>query len=378
MSMQIDKKKLKNRVSSRKKIIVKLAQRSYPIYIEPGLLTQIHRIIPEFYIGKQIAIITNPTVGNLYAETVKVELGKAGLQPVIFAIPDGECYKNLDVVRDLYSRLLEHKFDRASAIIALGGGVIGDTAGFVAATYLRGIPFIQIPTTLLAQVDSSVGGKVGVDLLEGKNLVGSFYQPILVLIDPTVLTTLPQREVKAGLAEVIKHGVIYDAPFFAWLEKNINHILNLDMKCLSKIIARSCMIKAKVVSLDETERGLRALLNFGHTIGHAIETVTGYDRYRHGEAVAIGMVAAGKLAHSISMLNANDLNRMIELIQAAGLPTTIPNLEISKFLDTIYRDKKITAHKLRMVLPQKLGQVKIVTDISEKQIIRTIRALVEK
>ncbi|MFB3894705.1 MAG: 3-dehydroquinate synthase [bacterium] len=376
--MQIDKKKSKIPASNHKKIMVKLAKRSYPIYIEPGLLTQIHRYIKKLSIGKQIALITNPTVGNLYAETVKSELCQAGLQPVIFAIPDGEWYKNLDVVRDLYSRLLEQGFDRNSAIVALGGGVIGDLAGFVAATYLRGIPFIQIPTTLLAQVDSSVGGKVGVNLLEGKNLVGSFYQPILVLIDPTVLTTLPERELKSGLAEVIKHGVIYDTAFFGWLEKNIPQILDLDLQCLTTIIARSCEIKAEVVSLDEIEHGLRAILNFGHTIGHAIETLTGYERYRHGEAVAIGMVAAGKLAQSITRFNPQESIRLINLINATGLPTAIPNLAISKFLDTIYRDKKITNHMLRMVLPQKLGQVKIINDISEKQIIQTIRALTAK
>lgn len=378
MSMQIDKNKMKLRATNHKKIIVKLAKRSYPIYIEPGLLTQLHRYVTKLSIGKQIAIITNPTVGNLYAETVKSELCLAGFKPIIFAIPDGEWYKNLDVVRDLYSRLLEHRFDRNSAIIALGGGVIGDLAGFVAATYLRGIPFIQIPTTLLAQVDSSIGGKVGVNLMEGKNLVGSFYQPILVLIDPAVLTTLSERELKAGLAEVIKYGVIYDAAFFGWLENNIKQILNLDMECLTKIIARSCEIKAEVVSLDENEQGLRAILNFGHTIGHAIETLTGYERYRHGEAVAIGMVAAGKLAQSITRFSVKEVNRLIKLIQATGLPISIPNLAISKFLDTIYRDKKTTNHKIRMILPSKLGQVKIVGDIAEQQIIQTIRALSEK
>jgi 3-dehydroquinate synthase len=378
MSMQIDKKKLPKPVSRQKKIIVNLAQRSYSIYIEPGLLSQLHRFIIKLPIGKQIAIITNPTVGNLYAETVRANLCSAGFQPLIFAIPDGESYKNLDVVRDLYSRLLDHGFDRNSAVIALGGGVIGDLAGFVAATYLRGISFIQIPTTLLAQVDSSVGGKVGVNLLEGKNLVGSFYQPILVLIDPTVLTTLPHREIKAGLAEVIKYGVIYDAAFFGWLEDNISQILNLELNCLVEIIARSCTIKARVVELDETERGLRTILNFGHTIGHALETLTGYERYQHGEAVAIGMVAAGKLAQSLSLFNATGLNRLIELIKAAGLPTTIPHLAISKFLDTIYRDKKITAHNIRMVLPQQLGQVRVVPDISEKILIKTIRSLIEK
>lgn len=367
----------KNAEKSIRRISVDLDRRSYQILIQPGLLNQIGKIIAKFDIGKRIAIITNPTVGKYYAAPVKKALTQAQFQPVIFSIPDGEWYKNLEIVRDLYSRLLQNGFDRNTAILALGGGVIGDLAGFVAATFLRGIPFIQVPTTLLAQVDSSVGGKVGVNLPEGKNLIGSFYQPILVVIDPIVLHTLPQRETRSGLAEVIKYGMINDAAFFTWLEKNISHILQIELNYLVEIITRCCEIKAAIVSQDETEQGLRAILNFGHTIGHAIETLTDYETYRHGEAIAIGMVAAGKLAYSLKLFTRQNLMRLSALIKNVGLPTTMPILEITRVLDTIYLDKKSREHIIRMVLPTTIGNVKLVKEIPISVLQKTIRSLMK-
>ncbi|MDI6783574.1 MAG: 3-dehydroquinate synthase [bacterium] len=370
--------KQKNEKVAIRKISVKLDRRNYHILIQPGLLNQTGNLVAKLPVGKRVGIITNPTVGKYYAAIVNDSLCKSGFEPCLFSIPDGEYYKNLDIVRDLYSRLIENRFDRNSGLIALGGGVIGDLTGFVAATYLRGIPFIQIPTTLLAQVDSSIGGKVGVNLPEGKNLVGSFYQPNLVIIDPTVLQTLPDRELHAGLAEVIKYGVIYDSSFFNWLEKNMAEILQGQLSLVTKIIARSCEIKAEVVSKDETEQGLRAILNFGHTVGHAIETLTGYATYSHGEAVAIGMVAAGKLALGLSLFKEKELNRLISLIQNAGLPTVIPNLAISQILDTIERDKKVRDRKLRFVLPTELGKVKLVDDIPVSLLKKTMQTIMQK
>jgi 3-dehydroquinate synthase len=371
-------RKQNNKKVAIQKIAVHLDRRSYHILIQPELLNQIGNLVAKLPVGKRIGIITNPTVGKYYAVRVKTSLLKSGFDPCLFSIPDGEYYKNLDIVRDLYSRLLENRFDRNSALVALGGGVIGDLTGFVAATYLRGIPFIQVPTTLLAQVDSSVGGKVGVNLPKGKNLVGSFYQPVLVIIDPMVLQTLPDRELRAGLAEVIKYGVIYDASFFSWLEKNMPGILLGEPNLITKIIARSCEIKAEVVSKDETEQGLRVILNFGHTLAHAIETLTGYETYRHGEAVAIGMVAAGKLAQLLAFFTEKEFNRLIELIQHTGLPTKIPYLEKTLILDTIERDKKVRDRKVRFVLPTKLGKVKLMNDIPTAILHKTIQALMQK
>ncbi|MCX7918801.1 MAG: 3-dehydroquinate synthase [bacterium] len=366
--------KEKNKLACRR-IKVKLDKRSYYILIQPGIINLVGEHLLQFGFSKRIGIVTNPTVGKYYVEPVECSLLRAGFKPKLYSIPDGEEYKNLDVVRDIYTRLVLDEFDRNSALIALGGGVIGDITGFVAATYLRGIPFIQIPTTLLAQVDSSVGGKVGVNLPLGKNLIGSFYQPKLVLTDPNVLFTLPEREFRAGLAEVVKYGVIYDAVFFAWLERNISNIKKLDASCLTYLITRCCQIKAEVISQDETEQGLRAILNFGHTIGHAIETLTNYTQYRHGEAVAIGMVAAGKLAHNLSLFDRHQLQRLQDLLVNIGLPIQLPHLAISKFLDTIYRDKKVRNQKLRMVLPKKIGLVTLVDNISENKLKKIIHPL---
>jgi 3-dehydroquinate synthase len=290
-------------------------------------------------------------------------------------IPDGEEYKNLDTLKRIYDELLKHGLDRKSALIALGGGVVGDITGFAAATYMRGISYIQIPTTLLAQVDSSVGGKTGVDHKLGKNMIGAFWQPGLVLIDPVTLKTLPKRQLLAGLAEVIKYGVIYDNELFEFLEANREHIFNLEDKAITYIIRRSCEIKADVVSKDERESGLRAILNYGHTIGHAIETATGYTRYLHGEAVAIGMHLEAKLSQLLKGIDDGQLSRIKALIDSYGLPSEIPkDINRDDILSSMQLDKKAVAGKLKFILPESIGAVKIREDIGKKSITELLQA----
>src|SRR5262245_31089173 len=282
---------------------VELAERSYPILIGRGLLARLGRECRKLSLGERCAIITDGNVGPRYAKTAAQRLRKAGFEPVVVTVPPGETSKRWDVVQQCYDRLAAHRLERQSFVVALGGGVVGDLAGFVAATYLRGIVFVQVPTTLLAQVDSSVGGKVGINLKAGKNLVGAFHQPRLVLCDLDTLRTLPAREFRSGLGEVIKYGVICDAELFAKLEREMPKILKMVPAVLTEIVARCCEIKAEVVREDETESGLRAILNFGHTIGHAIENSVGYGRYLHGEAIAIGQVAATLLSAVLARLS---------------------------------------------------------------------------
>ncbi|MDI6631954.1 MAG: 3-dehydroquinate synthase, partial [Thermoanaerobacteraceae bacterium] len=303
---------------------VELGPRSYPIYVASGCLGKLGRIAQQHLTGRRMLVVTNPVVAGLYGEAVKRSLAEAGFQVGEAQIPDGEEYKTLATVAGLYDAAFTGGLERGDAVLALGGGVVGDIAGFLAATYMRGVPFVQVPTTLLAQVDSSVGGKVGVNHPGGKNLIGAFYQPRFVLIDPDTLATLPSREVRAGLAEVIKYGVISDAGFFSWLEANIDRLLNLEPAALEHAIAASCRIKAAVVSADETETGLRAILNFGHTVGHALEAVTGYQRFVHGEAVAIGMVAAARLAVRLGYFEPPGAERITGLVLRAGLPAEVP------------------------------------------------------
>ena len=304
-------------------VSVQLGNRSYAIKIAPGLLKQLGGECARLKLGDRCAIITDTNAGKHFAKPVYESLLKAGFEPVLITVPAGEKSKRISVVENCYDQLAAQRFERKSFIVALGGGVVGDLAGFVAATYLRGIPFVQVPTTLLAQVDSSVGGKTGVNLRAGKNLVGAFYQPRLVLCDLETLKALPEREFRAGLAEVIKYGIIFDAKLFAQLERDLPKILKRDSETLSPIIARCCEIKAEVVSQDETENGLRAILNFGHTIGHAIENSSGYGKFLHGEAISVGQVAAAKLSQKILGLPERDVERIKNLFARAGLPTQI-------------------------------------------------------
>jgi len=350
-----------------KKIRVQLGERSYDIVLGNSILDGIGEELKAFHLSPKIAVVSNPTVFSLYGERISDSIRNAGFDLLTVTIPDGEEHKNLATLQQIYNELLRYRLDRKSAVVALGGGVVGDIAGFAASTYMRGIPYIQVPTTLLAQVDSSVGGKTGVDHELGKNMIGAFWQPKLVWVDGDTLKTLPERQFRAGLAEVIKYGVIYDSELFAFLEKNKDSIMNLNEEALIHIIKRSCEIKAGVVSQDEREAGLRAILNYGHTIGHAIETVTGYTRFLHGEAVAIGMHLEARLAEKLGLIPEDQAVRIKNLIESYGLPAEKPNdlKEQSLFL-SMQLDKKAVAGELKFILPEKIGEVRIQEGISDK------------
>jgi 3-dehydroquinate synthase len=355
------------------KIKVELGERSYNIHIGSDMAAGLAKTIMDFRFSRT-ALISNPTVYGLYGGTMLRSLEENGLDVSAVIIPDGEGYKDLLWAYYIYGELLKRKLDRASAIIALGGGVIGDIAGFVAATYMRGISFVQVPTTLLAQVDSSVGGKTGVNHPMGKNMIGAFYQPRLVWTDVNTLRTLPKREFLAGMSEVIKYGVIWDEGLFRYLEDNRTKILGLEKDALTHIIKRSCEIKAEVVSKDEREGGLRAVLNYGHTIGHAIETATGYTTYIHGEAVAMGMHCAARLASSLGMMDKAAVERIRSLIVSYDLPAEVPSdLEPEELFLAMQLDKKAVAGKMKFVLSEKIGSVKILNVDDKAAIIGSMR-----
>ncbi len=348
-------------------LTVNLAENSYEILIGRGLLTALGQRCAAAGLSSRAAVITNPTVRAIYGDSVCRSLTEAGCAVTVIEIPDGEEYKNAATLSGVYDTLIEAGLDRKSFIVALGGGVVGDLAGFAAATYLRGIPFVQVPTTLLAQVDSSVGGKTAIDHPRGKNLIGAFYQPRLVLIDVETLATLPEREFRAGLAEVVKYGVALDLPFFEYLEKHAGAILSNDPGCLAYVIRRCCEIKAQVVELDEKESGLRAVLNYGHTLGHAFETLAGYRELVHGEAVAIGMALAVRISAGLGHCSEADVERVMTLITRFGLRTQPPAAERLKLLKAIVTDKKnrdgaisficnhgIGNHAVEQLLPEEL------------------------
>ena len=338
---------------------VPLGSRSYTIKVGGGLLSRLGAECAQLKLGQRCAVITDSNVGKKFAKAALKSLSASGFQPVLITVPAGEKSKRIAVVEKCYDQLAAHRLERKSFIVALGGGVVGDLAGFVAATYLRGIPFVQVPTTLLAQVDSSVGGKTGVNLKAGKNLVGAFYQPRLVLCDLDALRTLPKREYISGLAEVIKYGVIYDAILFTQLERNLPKLLQRDAATLAAVVARCCEIKADVVGQDETESGLRAILNFGHTIGHAIENSSGYGKFLHGEAIAIGQVAAARLSHKILGLPSGDVERIIKLFVHAGLPVKIKLSAAprKKLFAAMKLDKKVSGGEVKFVLANRIGKV---------------------
>jgi len=351
---------------------VELADRSYPISIGSGLLAQ-RDLFTQAIRGRRVMIVTNETVAPLYLQRLQQTLD--GYQLDVCILPDGEAYKTLDSFGRIMTALLEGGHGRDTTVIALGGGVIGDLAGFAAASYQRGVAFIQIPTTLLSQVDSSVGGKTGVNHPLGKNMIGAFYQPKAVIIDTDCLVTLPRRELSAGLAEVIKYGIIWDAEFFAWLERNIAGLLALDASLLIQAILRCCSIKADVVSQDETETGVRALLNLGHTFGHAIESEQGYGNWLHGEAVAAGTVLAAQTALQLGLLNQAQVMRIRSLLAAAELPLSAPaDMDFSVFIRHMMRDKKVLAGKLRLILPTNIGQADLFSDVSETVLQSVIEA----
>jgi len=338
---------------------VPLGTRSYSIRIGSHLLDRVGQEARSLGLGRRCALITDDRVGPLYAARVEQSLAQAGFESTTMTVSAGEKSKRLEIVARGYAQLARHRLERKSFVVALGGGVVGDLAGFIAATYLRGLGFVQLPTSLLAQVDSSVGGKVGVNLPAGKNLVGAFHQPRLVLCDQDVFATLPRREFSAGLAEVIKYGIIYDAGFFRRLERDLDNLLALDAATLAAVVARCCAIKAEVVGQDETETGLRAILNFGHTIGHAFEAVARYGRYLHGEAIAIGQVAAARLSQQRSGLSESDVRRIQVLLERAGLPTeaSANAREVDRLLAAMRLDKKVSDGQIKFVLARKIGEV---------------------
>ena len=355
-----------------KTLTVSLGVRSYPIYIGAGLLAEVGDYLAKLPFGVKALVVADRTTGRLYADPLRESLSAAGIQARLALVEDGEQVKSLASAQALYDQAFDAGLDRQSLVIALGGGVVGDLAGFVAATFLRGLPFVQVPTTLLAQVDSSVGGKVAVNHPQGKNLIGAFYQPVCVLADVALLQTLPPREWGSGLAEVIKYGVIRDEAFFIWLEQNITQLTAADLERVSYVVQQSCLNKSEIVSLDEKEGGLRAVLNFGHTIGHAVETLSGYGKYTHGEAVSIGMVAAAKLAGLMDLLSARKLERLTALLQRAGLPLEIPpDLAPEELLASLYHDKKATGGGLTFVLPTGLGHV-IIKNGVDPQLVRRV------
>jgi len=341
-----------------------LGERSYPIYIESALLSKAELLISHIR-AKRVCIVTNDVVAPLYLQTLKSRLEGFIVDEVI--LPDGEAEKSLANFDVIMSHLLEHEHGRDTTLIALGGGVIGDITGFAAACYQRGIDFIQIPTTLLSQVDSSVGGKTAVNHPLGKNMVGAFYQPKAVFIDIDSLATLPEREFNAGMAEVIKYGILGDKDFFLWLEENVDAIKSADKKILARMIEKCCQCKADIVASDETEAGVRALLNLGHTFGHAIEAEQGYGKWLHGEAVATGMVLAAKLAIAMNLLEASELRRIELLISAFDLPVDAPSdMGFTEFIRHMRRDKKNIAGKLRFIVPTAIGQSEIRDDVTQE------------
>ena len=338
-----------------KTLSVALGSRSYPVHIGAGLLTRaefIVNVLPQ----RRAAVVTDTNVGPHYLSPFRLALEKAGVEILPITINAGESQKNWETLNEILDTLLGHRCERGTALIALGGGVVGDITGFAAAVYQRGVPYIQVPTTLLAQVDSAVGGKTAINHPRGKNMVGAFYQPLAVVADTDTLGTLPARELGAGIAEVIKYGLIRDPQFFSWLETNMRLLLRRDPEALAYAIERSCLNKAEVVSEDERESSSRALLNFGHTFGHAIETATGYGTWLHGEAVAAGMVLAVRLSQRLGILDSAEARRAVELIEKAGLPVQAPALGLERYLELMGHDKKVAGGRIRFVLLKGIGQ----------------------
>jgi 3-dehydroquinate synthase len=352
---------------------VALGDRAYPIHIGRGLLARADLIVPHLK-AKRVAIVTNDVVGPLYLDRLRATLEAAGVRVSAVVLPDGEANKDWQTLNLIFDMLLAERCERSTTLVALGGGVVGDMGGFAAACYQRGMPFIQIPTTLLAQVDSSVGGKTAINHPLGKNMIGAFYQPRLVLADIDTLSTLPDRELAAGLAEVIKYGLIRDPAFLDWLEANLDALVARDPDALAYAIERSCRNKAEVVAADETEQGERALLNLGHTFGHAIETGLGYGEWLHGEAVAAGTMMAAELSRRLGWLHDEDIERIATLFARAHLPVWGPRLGAARYLELMAHDKKVEAGKLRLVLLREVGRAVIHGEASADDIAAAIEA----
>ncbi|HVE51312.1 MAG TPA: 3-dehydroquinate synthase [Casimicrobiaceae bacterium] len=343
------------RQSASETLEVRLGERSYAIEVGPGTIDRAGELLAEVGI-RRVVIVTNAAVSSLWLARLRDSLARASLASDAILVPDGETHKSFATLNDVITRLIELKAERSTALVALGGGVVGDLTGFAASIYQRGVPFVQVPTTLLAQVDSSVGGKTAINHPLGKNMIGAFWQPRLVIIDSNCLATLPGREVSAGLAEVVKYGAIRDANFFAWLERSMEALLARDAQALTEAIVRSCRIKAEIVAADEREQGERAILNFGHTFAHAIESGAGYGEWLHGEAVAAGMVLAARLSERVCGFDASDTRRMRALLERARLPVTAPRWPLERWLDLMSHDKKVESGMLRFIVLESLGR----------------------
>ena len=355
------------------KVQVNLDKTSYDIIIDANIKDCIKGFIKGADFSHKALLISDTNVGKLYGEKYAALLKDAGLDVDQFFVPAGESSKSLQKAEELYTRAIELSLDRKSAIFALGGGVVGDLAGFIAATYMRGVPFVQLPTSLLAQVDSSVGGKVAVNHRLGKNLIGAFYQPQAVFMDLSLLMTLPKREIYTGLGEIIKYGIIYDADFFAFLEANVDKILAVDFDAIEHIVARSCEIKAAVVGIDEKEHGLRRILNFGHTIAHAIEKETHYTRYNHGEAVAIGMLGAAYISQALGLVSEDLVQRLYQLIQRMHLPVQAEGCTVINMYQDIFHDKKTLDGKVNWVLMQDIGKVIVTSEVTKELVLESMK-----
>ena len=353
---------------------VALGERAYPIHVGEDLLARADLLVPHLA-QKRAAVVTNDIVAPLYLHRLQAALESQGVDVVSIVLPDGEQHKNWVTLNLIFDGLIAGRCERATTIIALGGGVVGDVAGFAAATYQRGVPFIQVPTTLMAQVDSSIGGKTAINHPYGKNMIGAFHQPRVVLSDMSTLRTLPERELKAGLAEVIKHGLIRDVAFFEWLEANVERLLARDADALAHAVVRSCEIKAAIVAADEREQGERALLNFGHTFGHAIETGAGYGKWLHGEAVAIGMALAADLSRRLGSLSEGDVGRVRTLLMKAGLPVAMSGIAAPRFIELMSVDKKAAERRIRFVLLERLGSAILRADVPQTEIEATLACL---
>ena len=359
-------------------IHVNIPHQPYDIAIAPQSLDQLGQSITSLNLGKKVLVVSNPTIFRHYGQRAIASLNSAGFEVAELTLSPGERYKTLASIQKIYNAALENRLERSSTLVALGGGVIGDMTGFAAATWLRGINFVQVPTTLLAMVDAAIGGKTGVNHPQGKNLIGAFHQPRLVLIDPEVLNTLPGREFRAGMAEVIKYGVIWDAQLFAQMEQcdRLDQLRYLDEGLLQQILMRSAQAKADVVSKDELETGLRAILNYGHTIGHAVESLTDYRLFNHGEAVAIGMVAAGQLAADLQFWEHSAPERQLNLIKKAGLPIQLPaQVDIEAIIDALQRDKKVKDGRVRFVFPTQIGAATVTDQVPSENIRQVLQQM---
>ncbi len=357
------------------RIPVNLGPRSYSILVGVGALAQVGPELRRLQPGRKVALVSDAGILELHGPVVRRSLGEAGFEVTEILLPEGEQAKSLDVARAGWDRLVDAGFDRTSTIVALGGGAVGDLAGFVAATYMRGMNLVQVPTTLLAQVDASIGGKTAIDHPRAKNLIGAFHQPRFVLVDPAVLTSLPEREYRSGLAEVIKHGIVLDAAYFRDLEEHLPDVLRRDLPTLERVVAGSCRIKASVVERDEQEAKLRAVLNYGHTIGHALEAVTGYKRWAHGEAISLGIVAEALLAEKLGIASAATTERQRNLLSRAGLPVTGTGVVPNAVVEALARDKKARDGRVPFVLAPEIGAFRLVFDVPQAAVLDVLDRL---